>query len=388
MRRGPILRRLRDRFFKASTMILDPDQTWVQLRKDFEKSEIIVLIISPFLSKQMVKKFLGFSAFTQVRKDPETLITYVNSVSCSILISTSRIGMYVADLWVAVSVLFGADRRIGEMITGLYSAASGMVVQMKNQDVLAHNLGNSLIPGFKRESMIVRSFPDVMLQQTYAGVPPSLERPRYGHAIGRIGTGAGVDWVYTDSSPGQIVHTGDQNDLAMVADGYFTILTPDGMRYTRNGSFYRDAEGYLTTPEGHYLAGQGSDGYIQPIKLSSDRFIADKYGNVYDLTTDPNTGVPVQNFVDQLRIVDFRNRDLLMKVGNNLYTLEPGNEDNIIPPRRLGVAQGYIERSNCVPTTEMIHLIDSMRNFEANSRVIRKIDQTLRRTVNDVGRVS
>jgi len=61
MRRGPILRRLRDRFFRASTMILDPDQTWVQLRKDFEKSEFIVLMISPFLSRQMVKKFLDFS---------------------------------------------------------------------------------------------------------------------------------------------------------------------------------------------------------------------------------------------------------------------------------------------------------------------------------------
>ncbi|HQO35953.1 MAG TPA: flagellar basal body rod C-terminal domain-containing protein, partial [bacterium] len=101
-----------------------------------------------------------------------------------------------------------------------------------------------------------------------------------------------------------------------------------------------------------------------------------------------NTGVPVQNFVDQLRVVDFRNRDLLQKMGNNLYALEPGNEDQIIPPRHLGVSQGFIERANVVPTTEMIHLMDSMRTFEANSRVLRKIDDTVQRAVNDVGRVS
>ncbi|HPA46379.1 MAG TPA: flagellar hook-basal body protein [bacterium] len=274
------------------------------------------------------------------------------------------------------------------MITGLYSAASGMIVQMKNQDVLAHNLGNSLIPGFKRESMIVRSFPDVMLEQSYAGITPSLEEPRYNHAIGRIGTGAGVDWVYTDNSPGVLQQTGDQNDLAMVGDGYFTILTPDGMRYTRNGSFYRDSQGYLTTPEGHYLAGQGGGGYIQPIRVTSNEYTVDKYGNLFEMGFDPNTGVPVQNFVDQLRVVDFRNRDLLQKMGNNLYALEPGNEDQIIPPRHLGVSQGFIERANVVPTTEMIHLMDSMRTFEANSRVLRKIDDTVQRAVNDVGRVS
>ena len=273
------------------------------------------------------------------------------------------------------------------MITGLYSAASGMVVQMRNQDILAYNLGNSQIPGFKRESMIIRSFPDVMLQQCYAGISPTLEQPRYGHAIGRIGTGAGVDWVYTDSSPGQIVYTGNPNDLAMTGDGYFTILTPDGMRYTRNGSFYRDANGYLTTTEGHYLAGQGQGAYIQPIKISTDRFTVDQHGRVFEIRVDPVTGTDMQVFVDQLRIVDFANRDLLLKEGNNLYSLEPGHAANIIPPRHLSVAQGYIERSNSVPTTEMIHLMDCMRNFEANSRVLKKIDDTLRRAVNDVGRV-
>jgi len=54
----------------------------------------------------------------------------------------------------------------------------------------------------------------------------------------------------------------------------------------------------------------------------------------------------------------------------------------------LGVSQGFIERANVVPTTEMIYLMDSMRTFEANSRVLRKIDDTVQRAVNDVGRVS
>lgn len=276
------------------------------------------------------------------------------------------------------------------MITGLYSSASGMIVHMKVQDVIASNLANSMLPGSKRENVVIRSFPDVTLNATYRGLPESLEDPRYTHAIGRIGTGAGVDWVYTDYSQGTMTHTGNPSDVAMMGDGYFTVLTPDGARYTRNGHFYRDNQGYLVTPEGHLLAGQGvnANGHIGPIQIDSPDFYINERGEVRQDTFDPVTGVKTGTvLVDQIRVVAFDNPDLLFKEGNNLYRLDGNPADHIVAPAKLKVAQGFVEQSNALPTTEMIYLMDSQRAFEANSRVLRSTDETLRRAVNDVGRL-
>ncbi len=277
---------------------------------------------------------------------------------------------------------------VQKMITGLYSSASGMIVQSKVQDVLASNLANSVLPGGKRESLIIRSFPDVTLNATYKGLPESLEEPRFTHAIGRIGTGAGVDWKYTDYQQGHMVHTGNPNDVAIMGDGYFTVLTPDGTRYTRNGRFYRDNEGRLVTPEGHFLAGQGqnSGGTISPITVNSANFFINQYGQVYDETFDPTTGAATRQLVDQIRVVDFDNPDLLFKEGNNLYRLDGDAAQHLIPPQTLKIGQGYIENANTLPTTEMINLMDSQRAFEANARVLRSADETLQMAVRDVGR--
>jgi len=57
LERGPILRRLREEFFKAATQILDPDEFLVELRKDMMNMSSHVIVISPFLSKATVEKF-------------------------------------------------------------------------------------------------------------------------------------------------------------------------------------------------------------------------------------------------------------------------------------------------------------------------------------------
>ena len=58
--------------------------------------------------------------------------------------------------------------------------------------------------------------------------------------------------------------------------------------------------------------------------------------------------------------------------------------DNFKIPENLQVAQGYIERSNSIPTTEMVKLIDSYRIHSASARVLKALDQTLEKTVNRV----
>ncbi|MGC9328991.1 MAG: flagellar basal body protein, partial [Candidatus Hinthialibacter sp.] len=88
------------------------------------------------------------------------------------------------------------------MLTGLYSAASGMIIQEQVQDVIAQNLANSQMPGYQRREAVIRSFPDVMLEAAYQTQGGVHDEGRYNHVIGRLGTGAGLDWIYTDYSRG------------------------------------------------------------------------------------------------------------------------------------------------------------------------------------------
>ena len=273
------------------------------------------------------------------------------------------------------------------MLTGLYSAASGMIIQERVQDTLAYNLANSQIPGFCREEVVVRSFPDVMLSAAYGRSVSQPENPRYHQTIGRLGTGAGIDWIYVDHSAGQMVYTGDSNDLALFGDGFFTLLSPDGQRYTRSGNFHVDKEGYLVNSQGYYVMGQGINNGRQPgrIQVGQEHFHVDGFGQV--LVQRPNQQGIMSNVVlDQIRVIDFTNEDKLFREAGNIYRVEEDDADNFKIPVEFRVAQGYLEKSNSIPTTEMVKLIDSYRIHEASARVIRALDQTLNKAVNELAR--
>lgn len=273
------------------------------------------------------------------------------------------------------------------MLTGIYSAASGMIIQQRVQDVIAQNLSGSQMPGFKREEVVIRSFPDVMLTETYRGLSPSTNIPRYNHVIGRVGTGAGVDWKYVNHEAGPMKHTGDDSDFAIVGDGYFTVQTPDGMRFTRSGDFMVDKEGFLINAQGHFVVGQGVNNNNQkgPIYVGQNQFYVNHFGELFTQQPDAN-GVMRNQLIDQLAVVDFADKDRLFREPGNLFRVEEGDIDNVIIPKQFRVTQGYVEQANTAPTTEMVKMIDSFRIFEASARALRAQDQTLQRAVNDVGR--
>ncbi len=58
MKKGPLLRKLREQFFKASSKVYDADRFYVSLLDDIKTAEGLVVIISPFLNKLRVEKFI------------------------------------------------------------------------------------------------------------------------------------------------------------------------------------------------------------------------------------------------------------------------------------------------------------------------------------------
>jgi flagellar basal-body rod protein FlgG len=102
-------------------------------------------------------------------------------------------------------------------------------------------------------------------------------------------------------------------------------------------------------------------------------------------------GVNTQGFVSvngtvtaRIAVVDFQDLNALRKAGDNLYTVY-GNA-NPYPAENYSVMQGYLEGSNLDIAKEMSNMIITERAYEANQRILRMIDDTLNKTVNEIAR--
>ncbi len=232
------------------------------------------------------------------------------------------------------------------MVRGIHSAAAGMVAQTTGQEITANNLANANTPGYKRD---VAGFGSVLSHAMEA-------------ASGRLDA-----FGSADMSPGALQDTGDGFNFALVGDGFFAVQTAGGTAYTRDGSFTRDAEGYLTTRSGDRVLGDGG-----PIQLSGAGWKVDAAGKI---TQDGREA-------GALSIVRFA-RGGLEKSGANLWTSATQPE----PAVGVSVRQGYLEGSNVNTVREMVSMIAGFRTYEASQKSIQAQDQTLERLVNEVGRV-
>ncbi len=144
------------------------------------------------------------------------------------------------------------------LIRGLYTGASGMVVQMHHLDAVANNLANVDLSGYKRDTPVDKAFPEILLRRmnddgVYKFPLGSVDTTPI---VGRLGTGVELNEVYTVFEQGPLKQTENPFDLALEGAGFLSIATEAGERYTRNGSFHRQRRGLA----GHQARGAGAGG--------------------------------------------------------------------------------------------------------------------------------
>lgn len=248
------------------------------------------------------------------------------------------------------------------MLRALYISGTGMLTQMKHVDTIGNNISNANTGGYKRDRSVSVSFEDMLLNRIRDGSGQK--------AIGPLNLGIHMDEVITVHEQGPMEYTGKSTDLSINGDGFFAVETQNGERYIRGGSFFVNDEGILVIGDGYRLMGENG-----PIRPGTDDFIVEPNGDVY-----------VNNvYIDTLRMVSFQDLNLLAKEGNLLFQ-NTGADDNIAVFTGE-VVQGYLEGSNVDVTQELIQMMASVRNYDSNQRIIRMLDDTLNKTVNEVGRV-
>lgn len=280
------------------------------------------------------------------------------------------------------------------MVRGLYTGASGMIAQMGRIDVLSNNLANVNTPSYKRDTPVLKAFPEMLMRRINDDGVRTIPIGSYDlmPVIGKLGTGVEVNEVYTRFSQGAFKQTQNDFDLALEGEGFFSVQTDEGERYTRNGSFLIDKDGFLVTKDGYKVLGENG-----PIQIKKNNFMVDEDGNVFEngeYSDDPMRLVSMEEnewnqtvLLDRLKVVNFPKLRYVKKVGDSIYRdTEYSEKAYIIENERPKVRQGFLEASNVNPVVEMVNLIEVHRNYEANQKIIQAHDAALGKAINEVGR--
>ena len=227
------------------------------------------------------------------------------------------------------------------MISGIYNLIDGSMTQQLRFETIANNMANSNTNGFKKD---IISFSEALETQSNSS---------------------------TDFSQGPTRFTGSELDVALSSKGFFKIETSNGIRYTRDGAFSVNAEGFLVTANRDVVMGENG-----PITVEGGEVHIGRDGQVM-----------VNNeSVDKILVVDFDEPQLLRKEGFSYYSYQ-GENIGISTVPDAEIQQKYLESSNVNPTQEIIEMIQTYRSFEAVEKGIQYIDALTNEMVNDFGTV-
>jgi flagellar basal-body rod protein FlgG len=254
----------------------------------------------------------------------------------------------------------------------LHTAATGMIAQELNVQVISNNIANMRTTGYKRQRA---EFQDLLYEHvSRVGTQTSTQ----GNILPvGIDLGGGVKTVGTPRvmTQGTLSPTGKDLDVAIRGDGFFKILLPDGtFAYTRDGSFDMDAQGRIVTAKGNV---------VQPgltIPTNATAVTINAQGQV-SVTVAGSTTPTV---LGQLTTTRFVNKAGLLPIGDNLFTETPASgtpQDGTPNTDGYGdLQQGNLEQANVEAVTEMSDLIAAQRAYEMNAKVITATDQMLSAT--------
>lgn len=264
------------------------------------------------------------------------------------------------------------------MVKGLYTAFTGMVNEQKRLDVLSNNLANADTNGYKKEGTTSQTFADELAIRI-------KDTSNYGISkkLGGMSMGVHIGETYTDYSQGNYKVTDNKTDFAINGNGFFAISYTDkagntSVKYTRDGAFIVNTQGYLVTKDGDFVLNQNGATNTDPnarIQVNPNiPIVVTADGGIY------------QNdiLVGNIGLVDFEDYDYIAKFGENMYDIVDGAT---LVASEATIDQGCLETSNVNVVSEMVNMITISRAYQAGQKVINAADETLDKAVNQVGRV-
>ncbi len=233
------------------------------------------------------------------------------------------------------------------MDRALYAAATGMAAQQLNLDVIANNLANADVAGFKGSA------------PTFAELA----------APGEAGLGTMPLGEHVLFAQGRLSSATGSFDVAIDGPGWFAVVDDRGRRaYTRDGEFSRAADGTLRNELGRRLL---------DVRIPSDALSA-------SVAQDGSVSIATaagRRIVGRIRLAEFAAPEHLRAVGGTLFEATPeSGPARFINPGGEGphVRFGMLEESNVSVVEAMMSMLAAQRAYEADAKGVQAADEMLR----------
>jgi len=249
----------------------------------------------------------------------------------------------------------------------LNTAATGMLAQELNVEVISNNIANMRTTGYKRQRA---EFQDLLYETMRRVGSTTSDQGTMVPAGIQIGSGVRTAATPRVMAQGDVSPTEKELDVAIRGEGFFRIQLPDGRTaYTRDGSFERDAQGQLVTADG-YLVDPGIT-----IPDNAMGITINKQGTI----SGTPAGQTAPTDFGQLQLSRFVNKTGLDAIGDNLFleTAASGApQSGTATSEGFGdLLQGYLEQANVNAVSEISDLIAAQRAYEMNSKVVSAADE-------------
>lgn len=233
------------------------------------------------------------------------------------------------------------------MDRALYAAASGMAAQQLNLDVIANNLANADVAGFKGSAA---SFTELA-------------------APGETGLGTAPLGEHVLFNQGRLSNATGSFDMAIDGPGFFVVIDDRGRRaYTRDGEFSRAADGTLRNALGRRLL---------DLRIPSDALSA----NVAEDGTVSVASAHGRRVVGRIRLAEFAAPEHLRSVGGTSFeATQASGPARLANPGSEGphVRFGMLEESNVSVIEAMMSMLAAQRAYEADAKGVQAADEMLR----------
>ena len=248
-------------------------------------------------------------------------------------------------------------------------AATGMLAQQRNVEVISNNLANMNTTGFMRRRT---EFHDLLYQNLRRAGTTSSDAGTIVPSGVQLGLGVKLAAVYRIHEQGNLSATDNTLDMAIQGKGFFQVTLPTGeTAYTRDGTFQLNAQGQIVTHDGYLM----NPGITVP-------------ANAVDVTINASgevlakiEGQVASQNVGQIQVATFANEPGLQAIGSNMYLETPASGNATAgTPASTGygsILQGFLETSNVNAVEEISNLISAQRAYEMNSKVIQTSDDMM-----------
>lgn len=234
-----------------------------------------------------------------------------------------------------------------------YIGLSQQLAVQQQMNMTANNIANMSTPGYKSQHALFNQY---------------LNRPVDKGGINEV-ENAGS---YRNMSAGALMQTHNSLDFAISGDGYFVVQTPQGLRYTRDGSFSMNRDREIVDKSGNKVMGDGGPISIPAeatdIKISADGSISTKEG-----------------ILGRFKVVNVDNPQMMSRGGDNLMSLQEGAREKALD--NIHVVQGALEASNVNPVLEMNKMIELLRMFQSTQKILQNDHERIRSTIEKLTKV-